>query len=167
LFSDSFSPDGTLLASGSWDETVKLWQASTGTEMSAQQLWDAIVKKDSVIEEEKTLIGKKDERIEELKMQLELDASEWETLIQKRWKTIGGKDTLIETQGVLIEELEGKCVHAVAPSSLSSLSSLSSTIQCCFHEHAKVRIRTLKMEERLKGVQKWLIVNQRYFTCDG
>jgi hypothetical protein len=58
-----------------------------------------------------------------------------------------------------IKELEGKSGHVVT---LSSFSSLSSTIQCCFHEHAKVRIRMLKMEERLKGVPKWFIASQRH-----
>jgi hypothetical protein len=130
VYSVSFSPDGTLLASGSLDKTVKLWNVSTGTEMSAQQLCDAIGKKDCVIEESKTLIGKKDKRIEELEMQYELDISERETLNQKLWKTIGQKDTLIE-------DLESERLHVVAPSSLSSLSSpssLSSTIQCCFQK---------------------------------
>jgi hypothetical protein len=58
-----------------------------------------------------------------------------------------------------IKELEHIYVHVVAP---SSLSSLSSTIQCCFHEYAKVRIRMLKMEERLKGVPKWFNASQRH-----
>jgi WD40 repeat protein len=70
-----FSPDGTLLASGSYDTTVKLWNVRRRRELSAQQLWDAIGKKDIVIEEQKTLIGKKDERIEDLEMQHELDCS--------------------------------------------------------------------------------------------
>jgi hypothetical protein len=42
------------------------------------------------------------------------------------------------------------------------LSSLFSSIQGCFHEHAKVRIRMLKMEERLKGVPKWFNASQRH-----
>jgi hypothetical protein len=42
--------------------TVKLWQESTGTETSAQQLRKTIGEKDSVIEEQKALIGKKDKR---------------------------------------------------------------------------------------------------------
>ena len=74
-------------------------------------------------------------------------------------KGVGGKDTLIERQRVLIEELESERVHVVPP---SSLSSLSTTLQCCFHEHAKVRIRMLKMEERLKGVPKWFNASQRH-----
>jgi PKD repeat protein len=33
VFSVAFSPDGKLLASGSWDDTVKLWEVSTGQEV--------------------------------------------------------------------------------------------------------------------------------------
>jgi serine/threonine protein kinase len=36
------------------------------------------------------------------------------------------------------------------------------SIQGCFHENAKMRIRMLKMEERLKGVPKWFNASQRH-----
>jgi hypothetical protein len=90
------------------------------------------------MEEQKTLIGEKDAQIEEKDTQME------------------EQKTLIERQRVLIEEVESERVHVVAP------SSLSSTLHCCFHEHAKVRIRMLKMEERLKGVPKWFSASQRH-----
>jgi WD40 repeat protein len=31
----SFSPDGTMLASASWDLTIKLWEVGSGREMRA------------------------------------------------------------------------------------------------------------------------------------
>jgi len=34
VWSVSFSPDGTLLASGSWDNTIKLWNADDGRELA-------------------------------------------------------------------------------------------------------------------------------------
>jgi WD40 repeat protein len=71
-------PDGSLLASSSWDKTVKVWDVGSGRETSAQQLFDAIGSKDSVIEEQKTLLMEKDTLlrekntlIEELKIQIE------------------------------------------------------------------------------------------------
>jgi len=33
VWSVAFSPDGKLLASGSWDETIKLWEVATGREV--------------------------------------------------------------------------------------------------------------------------------------
>jgi WD40 repeat protein len=33
VFSVTFSPDGRLIASGSWDKTIKLWDVKTGEEI--------------------------------------------------------------------------------------------------------------------------------------
>src|SRR5262249_36356161 len=33
VFSVAFSPDGKMLAAGSWDGTVRLWEAATGKEL--------------------------------------------------------------------------------------------------------------------------------------
>ena len=71
VYSVSFSPDGTLLAStGAYYGEVKWWNVGSGRETS-QQMWDAIGKKDSPIEEKKTLIGRKDTLIEEKDTQME------------------------------------------------------------------------------------------------
>jgi WD40 repeat protein len=35
VYSLAFSPDGTRLASGSWDGEVRLWEVSTGKQLSA------------------------------------------------------------------------------------------------------------------------------------
>jgi WD40 repeat protein len=32
VYAVAFSPDGKTLASGSWDQTIKLWEAATGKE---------------------------------------------------------------------------------------------------------------------------------------
>ena len=41
VISVAFSPDGSALASGSWDETVRLWDAVTGQGFRQVRLWDA------------------------------------------------------------------------------------------------------------------------------
>ena len=35
VFSVVFSPDGNLIASGSWDTLVKIWDTETGAEVSS------------------------------------------------------------------------------------------------------------------------------------
>jgi hypothetical protein len=77
-----------------------------------------------------------------------------DTLIEVQKTLVGEKDTLIE-------ELESERVHVVAP---SSLSSLFSSIQGCFHEHAKVRIRMF-MEAALNGVPKWFKMMEKIIQC--
>ena len=39
IYSVAFSPDGTRIASGSADMTIKLWGASSGEEMANLRIW--------------------------------------------------------------------------------------------------------------------------------
>ncbi|TKA38987.1 hypothetical protein B0A49_13918, partial [Cryomyces minteri] len=38
----AFSPDGKLLASASWDSTVKVWDAGTGTTLQTLEVGAAV-----------------------------------------------------------------------------------------------------------------------------
>jgi hypothetical protein len=129
---------------------MKLWNVSTGTETSGQQLWDAIGKKDTLIKEQKTLLMEKNTLIEEQKtllMEKNTLIEEQKTLLMEKNALIGKKMKRIEglemqheldaseretlnqklwktigEKDTLIKELESKSVHVVAL--LPSLPSL-------------------------------------------
>ena len=63
ISSVTFSPDGRVLASGSWDNSIKLWDAATGTELRTLKGYTVPVRSVAFSPDGRTLAGSGNETV--------------------------------------------------------------------------------------------------------